>query len=144
MDRAGLDAVDDDGVDGQAVADEAVARDLVLGGRREVEVDEVVVGELRVDGEAEQAALGAVGLDDVLDDADRLGLQLAVLRQEPDPAGALGDQRAAVGEPVDRPRRVEPGGDGADLQVAVGAVAAAAAGQQHEHRDAGGAGGAWV
>ena len=69
VDRAGLDAVDDDRVDGQAVVGEAVARDLVLGGRRQVEVDEAVVGELRVDGDAEQAALRAVGLDDVLDDS---------------------------------------------------------------------------
>ena len=118
-----------------AVVLEAVAGDLValLGGP--VEVDERLLLELGVDRQAEQPALGAVGLDDV-DLADRRLGQLALGRQQAHAAGALGDERAAVRQPADRPRRVEAGGDRVDLEVGLLrarlVVAAAAAGEQED------------
>ena len=134
-----LDAADDIAVRGQAVVREAEADDLVVGGRRDVEVDEAVVGELwgrRSRPQQAAARSRREARSTLLDHRDRRARRAAV-GQEADAAGSLGDERAAVGEPVDRPRRVQPGGDRADLQVRGALVSAAAAGQQHERRDAG-------
>ena len=140
VDRPGLDALHDHAVLGQAVIGEAIARDLVAVAGRAVEVDEAVVAELRVDRDPEQAALRAVGLDDV-DLADRLVAQLARGREQAHATGALGHQRTAVGEPRDRPRRVETAGHGADAGALRGGlvIAPAAAGEREQAEEGGAA-----
>ena len=69
----------------------------------------MVVGEVRIDREAEQAALapGAHGHP-----RDRLRRRRPSELQEPDAARALGDERPAVGQERDLPRDLEAGGHG--------------------------------
>jgi hypothetical protein len=104
---------------GEGVAGEAPPLHLVLAGGVERQVDERLArGELRVDGDAEQAALLA-GRD--LHRRRRRRQQAPVGRDDPDAAGALGDQRAAVGQERDVPRHAQAAGDHRHLGPALGA-----------------------
>ncbi len=103
--RPGLDrAVDQVALARERVVREAPALELHRGRRREVQVDEVVGGELRVERQPQQPALALLGDVDL---GDRLGAQLAVGVEQADPAGPLGDERAAVRQERDLPRDLE-------------------------------------
>jgi hypothetical protein len=92
---------------GSGVSPEPEAGDPVVGAGRVVRVDQLVLCEAGADGDAEQPSLPArVGL---LDDVD-LG-DVAASGHAHDPPGvALADQRAAVREERQAPRRPQPGG----------------------------------
>jgi hypothetical protein len=66
-----------------------------------VNVDVAVLGKTGVDGYTQQAALAAGG--DIAYRKQRLGLQLSVGVNIPYPAGALGQDYAAIGQEVQRP-----------------------------------------
>jgi hypothetical protein len=81
-------------------------------GVREVQVDEPVVGEPRVERQAEQTALALIGDVDL---ATGIGAQRAVALEHPDATGSLGDERAAVGQERYLPGHLEALGDNLDL-----------------------------
>jgi hypothetical protein len=137
VDHARLDrAVDQLRLAPHPVAPELPALELHLAGRREVEVDERVRGEVRVEREAQQAALALLADVDL---GDRRVAQRPVALQQPDPPRPLGHQRTTVAHEGDLPRHLEPFGDGLDSEpagVGMAFVAAAAAGEG-EHHDQG-------
>ena len=77
-------------------------------------VDELVVGELRVERHVEQAALAA-GVH--LRQAGQRGAGLAVEPDDAHPPRPFGDQQAAVGQEREPPRVLQPMRDGDDLDL---------------------------
>ena len=83
---------------------------VVLGGA-DVEVEQPVLLVRRGDGDAEQPGLAL--RRGLVDGADLGHARRRVTAQHP-PGVALGDDRGAVGQEVQAPRRLEAGGDGVD------------------------------
>jgi hypothetical protein len=92
----------------EAVSRQAAARELgahaVLAARREREVDQLIVGELRMQHHVLQSALPVHG--DFRQAADRRRMKRAV-GDQPQPAGLFRDQHAPVGQEGERPRLLQ-------------------------------------
>ena len=95
-------------VAGEAAAGDAGAGEPVLAERGIGEVDEAVGGEIRIEGDVEEAAL-ALG-PDLRQTAHRSRVERAVGADAAQAADALGDQHRTVGQEGEAPGTLEPVG----------------------------------